>query len=296
LATLDSQQITRADFEQVIAIKLPHERARIAAEGGKQELLDAMIDYDLLVQEAERRGYGKHPVVLTATERAAAEHMLVQRMHVDPATIPKAEIEAVFAKEQPFYSRPYVRRSSQIQLATKEEAAALIKLLASKKERDRFAQLAVERSIDPRTRPQGGQLGYFARDGRSETGNPTEVPLELVAETFKLKKVGDVSAQPVERLDGSFSVVMLTAEMPAVTATLRQQEARIRYETSLRIQAEATEKLVKQLEAELKPEVRPELISLIELPVGDPPDVPTGFRAAPLDPRAPVHLAPPDEF
>lgn len=296
LATFDSSQITRADFEQVIAIKLPHERAGIAAEGGKQELLDAMIDYDLLVLEAERRGYGKHPGVLIATERAAAERMLIERMHVDPATIPKAQIDAVFAKERPLYSRPYLRRASQIQLATKEEAAALIKLLGSKKERERFAQLAVERSIDPGTRPQGGQLGYFARNGRSETDKPTDVALELVEETFKLKRVGDVSAQPVKRLDGSFSVVMLTGEMPAMQATLPQHEARIRYETSLQMQAEATDKLVKQLEAELKPEVHPELIGAIELPVGEPPDVPTGFRAAPPDPRAPLQPAPPDEF
>lgn len=296
LATFDSGQITRADFEQVVARKRPQERAALAAPGGKEALLAALIDYDLLVLEAERRGYARDVTVVAATERAAAEGMLVARFAVDPATIPKEQIAEVFEQEKANYSRPYVRRASQIELASEAEALALIRRLRSEQERERFAQLAVEHSLDERTRRQGGQLGYFASDGRDLSGKPTGVPLELVAETFKLERIGDISAKPVKRINGRFSVIQLTADMEAVEADAARHEPRERYELSLRIQADRTEALVKQLESELAPEVHPELISSIVLPAAGAPDAPTGFDAAPRDPRAPAQLAPPDEW
>lgn len=46
---------------------LPHKRTRIAAPGVREEIPDALMEYDRLVREAERRGY--EPGVLWAAAR-----------------------------------------------------------------------------------------------------------------------------------------------------------------------------------------------------------------------------------
>ena len=75
VATWKGGRITLADLEAVVALKLPQERITIAEPGGREQLLEDLVRFDLLVQEARERGYATRPSVIDASQNAAIEAM-----------------------------------------------------------------------------------------------------------------------------------------------------------------------------------------------------------------------------
>jgi hypothetical protein len=295
LATFTGGSIALGDMEDAIATKLPRTRAELAAHGGREHFLEQLIRYDLLVLEAQRRGYATHPQVALATRRAAIDAMLARDLAVDPASIPAADVAQFYDAHKGELSRPALRRASHIQLTSEAQARALIATLAGA-DRRRFAQLAREQSADDHTQRQGGELGYFDQEGKAAEGAPLRsLPRTLVEATFALKNVGDIAAQPVAH-DGAFSVVMLTGEMPAMLKPFAKAERGLRERMAEERQARALDDLLAALRKERAPELHAELADAIVLEPAKPLDIPEGFDAAPPDPRAPPRLVKPDEY
>ena len=292
LATFDKGQITLAEFERVIAQKTASDRALIEKPGGRQALLESMIRYDLLAQEAERRGYGTNHEVRNAERSVASETMLAASFRVDREKIPAEDIERAYAARKSEFGRPHMRRATHIRVATEAEAKALITELRGS-DREGFARVAREKNIDPRTRNQGGELGYFDGDGKTESGRPTEVPIELVKATFTLKRMFDIAPKPIAQ-GGSWNVLMFTGEMPGISKKLEELDPIFREEIAVKQEERAVDAFVAELRSKTPIEVHPELIESIELPPHQPLDMPEGFAAAPPDPRAPPVILEPD--
>jgi hypothetical protein len=322
LASFKGGRITVADMQAAVANKDPSTRARIAAPGGREAFLEQLVRYDLLVLEAERRGYGYDADVIEAGKLAAITHMLERDLAVEPSAISADDVKRHFEANVARYKRPAMRRASHIELASEDDARALIAELKGAT-RERFAKVAGERSRDERTRRQGGELGYFDREGRlGGVGEPGAVPRELVEATFALggsapalrggassnsgtspalrggevmPRAGAISSRPIKGATG-FSVLMLTGEMPALAQKLADVEDALRAELAEKRSTEAQEALVAELREQWKPEVHPERIDAITLPPGKPLDQPQGFPAAPPDPRAASRFVEPDGF
>lgn len=292
LATFTGGVITRADYEQVLNQRSPSDRARFAKPGGREALLESMIRYDLLALEAERRGYGERLEVKVAERKEAGDRMLMARLAVDPTSIARAEVEQAYAARKHEFGRPRMRRATQIKVATEAEATALIAQLA-RSDRERFARVAREKNLDVRARNQGGELGYFARDGKTESGRPTGVPERVVEEVFALRRVGDISRRPVAH-DGAFSVLMLTGEMPEIAKSFAELEPVLREQLAAQKEKRALDALLQELRTTHRVEVSPELVDAIVLPPPQSRDMPEGFAAAPPDPRAPPVFLEPD--
>jgi peptidyl-prolyl cis-trans isomerase D len=296
IASFTGGRITVADMQAAIANKDPGTRARIAAPDGRRLFLEQLVRHDLLVLEAERRGYGYHASVIEAGKRAAIARMVERDLAIDPASIPRADAESNYQANLEKYNRPRLRRASHIELATEAEAKALIAELKGAS-RERFAKLAGERSHDERTRRQGGELGYFDSDGRLSGRRDTgTVPAELAAAAFALKGTSGLSPRPIARPAGTFSVLLLTGEDPAVEYSFAKVEDTVRAELAQQRHEEARRALVATLEQQWKPEVHPERMAAIQIDVGPPLDQPQGFPAAPPDPRAPARIVEPDGF
>jgi hypothetical protein len=291
VATYDNGAITRSDVESVIATRVPTERANIAKPGGVVELVDRLLRYDLLVQEARARGYDKNVVVVDSARRKAYELMIATLFTVDPKTISKAEIERAFEEHRREFTRPYMRRATRIVCRSETEAAALI-ARSHHGTREEFAKLAREHSVDPATRSQGGELGYFDEHGQTEQGRVVVSP-QLTAAVYALAHVGDVTPHPVPGPEG-YSVLKWTGEMKA----FRKKQEDIDETLSAKLAGEkgnaALEAFVASLRDKLKPVVHPELLDQIELGDNQPLGIPEGFPAAPTDPRALPKIVPPD--
>lgn len=288
LARFEGGSITVRDFRDALATKAPRVRKQLASPEARQAFLRDLVRYELLLREAERRGYERNQAVMDAIANATINEMILRDLTPSPASISAADVARYFADKRARYTRPITRRASHIQVATEAEARALIAEL-SDGDAARFAHAAVEHSTDARTHDQGGEIGYVARDGHRADGTPVAgLPSEVLEALFAAPQPGVLPA-PV-RHAGGFSVVRYERENPALETNLAAVEAPLREELTTARQVAALDALAAKLRAELKPVVNPALIDQVVVDT-KPLDIPAGFPAAPDDPRAPTLVA-----
>jgi peptidyl-prolyl cis-trans isomerase C len=292
LARYEGGQITVGDMEDAIAHKLPATRAEIATDAGRKRFLEDMIRYDVLALEAERRGFAKDDAVIEMAARHAMDKMIATSFPIDPAAVPAEAVRREYQDQAHKFNRPAQRRASHIVVATAADARSLVAALKAG-DRQAFAKLARERSIDATTRMRGGDLGYFDRKGNPSSEHGTPVPAPLAAATFKLGREGEISPKPVALTNG-FAIVMWTGTMPEIHSSLAQEEEGLRQKLAAGEQQQQINALVDRIRAEVAPELHPELADPIALDPVPPADIPSGFPAAPPDPRIPPILIEPD--
>ena len=159
VATVDGQPITEADLtlaEQDMAqqfAQMPEEQRRAAA-------LSAIMEIRLMAAKATADGLDKDADFqrrLTFLNQRALHSAVIDKDV--SAAVTDAEIRAAYDKQ--IAATPPVEevRARHILVKTKEEADAIIKDLDGGKN---FEEIAKEKSTDPGSGANGGDLGYFA--------------------------------------------------------------------------------------------------------------------------------------
>jgi peptidyl-prolyl cis-trans isomerase C len=127
-----------------------------------RQRLDEVVDQKLLAAEALKQKLDKDPVAqrrLAAARERILGDMLVESV-VEKAVNENA-IRGLYAEQQKLSKRSEEIRARQILVASQADAEAVKKLLTAGAS---FDALAMERSTDPATRFNGGDLGYFTVD------------------------------------------------------------------------------------------------------------------------------------
>ena len=128
-----------------------------------ERIVEELIDQRLLALEARRRGLQNSP---EARRRiAAAEERILGNILLETEIAAQVTEDAAqrLYSEQTELARPGEQiRARHILVGSREEAEAVIGLARDGRD---FAELAVQYSTDIATRLQGGDLGYFSRDG-----------------------------------------------------------------------------------------------------------------------------------
>lgn len=127
-----------------------------------RQRLDEVIDQKLLAAEALKQKLDKDPVAqrrLAAARERILGDMLVESV-VEKAVNENA-IRGLYAEQQKLSKRSEEIRARQILVGGQADAEAVKKLLSAGAS---FDALAMERSTDPATRFNGGDLGYFTVD------------------------------------------------------------------------------------------------------------------------------------
>lgn len=154
-----------------------------------QRVLDELIDQRLLALEARRLGLRETPQArrrIAMAEERILGNVLLESTIADAVT--DERIQRVF-EEQSELSRPAREiRARHILVSTAEEAREIRRLLDAGAD---FAELAVRYSLDTATRLEGGDLGFFTRQG----------VLPAFAEVAFNTPVGQVS-EPFESASG----------------------------------------------------------------------------------------------
>ena len=230
-----------------------------------RRVLDEVVDQRLLAAEAVRRKLDKDPMAqrrLAAARDRVLGDMLVESVVADAVT--EDNIRRLYEEQQKLAERSEEIRARQIVVPTVADAEAVRKLLAAGAS---FEALAMERSRDPATRFNGGDLGYFT----------TDVMPEAYEAALKGAKPGQlVGPFPVE---GGFALVRVEdvrLEQPIPLEAARPQI--VRFLTYDRIR-DLLEKL--RAKAKVEPLVKPETAA----PKAQPPaDAPKAAPAAPAQP------------
>jgi peptidyl-prolyl cis-trans isomerase C len=295
LATYQGGSIKSSDLERVIGIKVLPIRAQIAADPErKKELLKQLIDFELLLLEAQRRGYGDHPNVKMEGRKASVDALILGPLTVAPESVSKADIDAAYAARSSEFNKPAQRRARHVVLPTEAEAVALI--AEARKAGADGAQVlmkaARERSVDAATKRQSGELGYFAASGERVNGKGS-IPAELAKAAFALRKDGEIAAKPVPTA-GGFSVLMLVSTVAPYIVPRDQADMAVAEKLAAQRSEAAVDALIAELRKSHGAETHPERADAITLDATKGEDIPQGFPAAPIDPTAPPEIQEPD--
>jgi peptidyl-prolyl cis-trans isomerase C len=198
-----------SDVRREIAARSLHDAPAQVAPSDPvfQQVLSELVEQRLLALEALRRGMDRD---IEARRRlAAAEERILGNILVETVvanSITDEAIERIYEEQNRLAPRVEEVRASHILVTTREEAEEVARLLA---EGEDFAQLARQVSQDPGTRLDGGDLGYFTREGMvpafSRQAFATDVG--AVSEPFQtdygwhVLRVADRRVQPRPGLD-----------------------------------------------------------------------------------------------
>jgi len=162
----------------------------------KADLLPILVDKQMMVVEAQRRGLDRRPAVvegLREVERKELADRLYGMEILDKVSVSEEEMQRYF--EESGLASVREVRARHIMVKTREEAEEIREALIEGVD---FGKLAQERSLDKTSAEKGGDLGYW-REGT--VAGPT-------AKAVFALKVGALS-QPVKDGTGNYHVIQV---------------------------------------------------------------------------------------
>ncbi|MCY3788909.1 MAG: peptidyl-prolyl cis-trans isomerase, partial [Gemmatimonadetes bacterium] len=234
LAEVGDRRITASqliDFEQRLPEQLKTKKSGL---DGYRDYLQTVIDKEIFLQEAIKRGLDEAPEVAQKLQREKAERVLsllferefLAKIHVDEQEL-RAAYEAA-DKEREVKLRLII-------VDTQAEAEEIGQSLADGRD---FAELAHSRSQHKSTAPQGGELdGYLP---------PKRIPVYL-QEYINALAVGEYS-EPIRLPNDQFGIYQVMHSRPVSFATASNElEAKLREEKT----TELIEVFLAQLRADI---------------------------------------------
>ncbi len=304
LAKIGPTVITTEEFSAKINQQSPFIRSRYTDIEKRREYLENQIRFELLAQEAERRGIDKAEDV-----RDSLKKIMVQKLTRDEFDnrvklddIGDAEIQTYYDAHQEDYHKPEMVRVSHIyfpfgsdQPAAKKQAQTVLRELKTRADdRLAFRALAKAHSADDETKNAGGDLRYLAR------AQYTEKYGSAVAETvFGLEKLNALSGL-VDGKDG-FHIFKQTGRRQAIDRSIDQVRTQIRNRLYRDRRTEAFNSFVDTLRAQAGVSIDEAKLAAIEVagsatPVGGNSPLHGGPRAKPAAavaaPQPPAAAAP----
>ena len=227
VARVGDVTITLGQVEDEVNHQSPFMRVRMRSGTALRDHVTEMIRMELLAREAARRGYGDDREVTDAVRQTSVQLLIRHDFdeRITAASIPADDVRAYYEEHPAEFSQPEMRRASQLGLATRLEADALIEEARAADARA-FRVLVTDHSVDAETRIRGGDLRYFDAEGHTPNAADPDVPLEAAHAAFALTSVGDVSDVIAE--GSRFAIVELTGIRAAEHRTLSEADAAIR--------------------------------------------------------------------
>ena len=261
LAVINGKPITISEFD-VRWSQLPeYARKKYPGPEGRKRFLDELIDREVLLQEARKRGIDRDRIVLERLERFKERSILdvLMREEVDSrVTVSSEETKTYYDAHPGTFTAPEEFRASHILVKTDAEAADLKKRLAQGED---FAALARKASIDATTRSKGGDLGMLKK-------GQTVPEFEKALATLK---PGEVS-QPVATQFG-YHLIKLVERVPGPAMTYEDAKDQVKDQVLIEKKQKRFKELVASLRANAKLRVQdapiPDLSPRAAAPVPD---------------------------
>ncbi|CAN7311903.1 peptidylprolyl isomerase [Devosia sp. LjRoot3] len=230
VATVGGEPITEADLS-FAAEDLAQDLAQMPAEERRAFLLRVLIDMKVMAGAAKEAGMDQ--TELFAQRLKYLEERALRRAYFADAIAGQVTEEAIRAEYDTFVAQFQPAEevhARHILVETKEEADAIKAELDAGGD---FAAIAQEKSIDPGSGANGGDLGFFAKG--------MMVP-EFETAAFALANPGDVSA-PVQSQFG-FHIIKLEEKRQSAPPAFEQVAPQIQQQVLMRVFNEKVEELM----------------------------------------------------
>lgn len=223
LASIDGRIITLEEFnerlkarnEEIEATKEIPDSVKsdylIKTSADKEGFLERMVERELIIAEAIRRGLDKNEDIL-ATIEALKEQLLFARIvesEKAKASVTSKEIENYYNIYKEVFKIPEERRVGMIVVSSEEKAKEIVINLLQGTD---FSVLARENSIDAKSATEGGDLGFIVQKTplTSPDKKTTFEKLEQVAFSLDLNRPSTIFKGP----DGYY-IIKVTEIKPA---------------------------------------------------------------------------------
>lgn len=237
IATVGSDTITEADLS-FAAEDMAQDLAQMPPEERRPFLLRVLIDMKVMAGAAKQAGMDQTP--LFAQRLNYLEERALRRAYFADAIASAVTEEAVRAEYDAFAAEFEPQdeiRASHILVESEDEANAIKTELDGGAD---FAAIAQEKSIDPGSGANGGDLGFFSQGMMVQ-------PFEEAA--FALANPGDVS-EPVQSQFG-WHIIKLGERRPSQPPAFEQVAPQIQQQILMRSFNEKVEDLMSGVEIEI---------------------------------------------
>ncbi len=238
VAKFGGQQLSDAELAQRFAEMNPYARARFQTVEQRRDYVDGVVRFELLAQEAVRRGLQNDPEVVEAARRVMVQQLLKKELEEGSGGVTDAQVAAWYEAHKSDYVKPAMTRLAHVAFkkenrARAEQVFAEVKALAPL-DAAGFGRLARTHSEDERTRELDGDLRFLSDDELT-----AQYGAELALAAAKLVKVGDVAETLVEtptalhivKLQGRQLALNLSVEQakPSITQLLANESKQERF-------------------------------------------------------------------
>ena len=252
IARFDGQTLTAGELTAKLNARSPFERARMNTLERKKAFVEQLVRFELLANEAQRRGLDKDPQVIDAMHTVMVRELIQKQIDKNPANkkFDDAELKAYYDAHLQDFVRPEMVRLSAIvlvapskakALARKPEAQAIEHALAARAtDYSAFGALVSQKSEDAATKAVQGDLRFLSMDALTQRYGP-----EVAAAGFALKQ-NEIS-KPVYTDKGVY-ILKLTGRTPPVNTSFDKAKAML----GQRLWYQKRSKLFDDFVAELK--------------------------------------------
>jgi peptidyl-prolyl cis-trans isomerase C len=271
LAKIGTRTITVGEFAEAIAAKGPFLQARYNSPERRRELLDQMVRFELLAQEAEREGFDERPEVQRTRNQVLIRRFLKQHYEdrIQLTDIRDEEVRQYYDAHRSEFDKPEQVRASHILVHSRATAQRVLRqILDNPTDVRLFRELSERHNEDPATRDRFGDLRFFSRPEQRQSDEP-EVAAAVATAAFSITTIGGVHPELVETPEG-FHIVKLTGRRAALSRSLEDASRPIRHRLWRERREQAVEDLVGRLRSEA--DVHEDLSLLSEVHI----DLPAG--------------------
>ncbi|OBZ11186.1 peptidylprolyl isomerase [Bacillus sp. FJAT-26390] len=205
-----------ATLENLITQELIMQEAKAASITVTDADVDseiALIKKSFGTDEQFNSTLAQYNMTLDSLKKDTKINLTIRKILEPKTDVTEDEIKQYYDANKDQLGTPEQIQASHILVATKEEADAI---LAQLKQGGDFAAIAKEKSIDPGSKDNGGDLGFF--------GKGAMVP-EFEEAAFALK-VNEISG--VVQSEHGFHIIKKTAEKAAVVPTFEEKKEEIK--------------------------------------------------------------------
>lgn len=190
-ATVNGKNITESELAPLLAGSGLNPAALNAEQ--KKQVIDRAIEFQLLVEQAQKSGVTNDKAYKQQLELAKNELAVRawQGKRISETKVSDSEVKDFYNKNKAKFIEPAAVRAKHIVVKTESDAKTIIselKGLSGNELSVKFSELAVAKSIEPAAKQSGGNLGWFAKEQM--------VPAFANA-AFAMKK-GELSKTPVK--------------------------------------------------------------------------------------------------
>ncbi|MGM0556688.1 MAG: peptidyl-prolyl cis-trans isomerase [Myxococcota bacterium] len=269
VAIVNGEVITHDEFQRRIQQLAPFARARLSSIEQRKKYLDSVVQFEIMADEAEKRGYGDDPAVLQAMKDVMIRKMIQEevRERVSMSDITEDEVEQYYREHRGEFRKPESRRIALLLVDTQEEAqnirASLIENQPEAQDQRvlEFRKMAANLTTDREAAREGGDVGWIEHpDARPKR-------IKLSREVFKLEQPG-VITEPF-RLRDKWALATYFNKRSGSDKKLEDVRESIRETLYADKKKEARDAFIAELQKDARVEKHQDVIESVEAPVDD---------------------------